>query len=116
MYDAPKGSSQYYIIERTGKVGQDRFLKTLGKVFLIGEDPDRSAKPSWGYCEHAFRFDTYTSACHWLMRWNPRGTHQLVYVDLDEGIRKYVPDGPVDPERFAERDWQEFHEMNGRSN
>ena len=116
MYDAPNGSTRYYIIERTNIVNQDRYLKTLGKMFLIGEDPDQSEAPTWGYCEHAFRFDSYTSACHWLMRWRPQGTHRLVHVDLDEGIKRYVPDGPVEPDCFAERDWREFTHMNGKSN
>lgn len=116
MYDAPNGSTRYYIIERTGVVHQDRYLKTLGKIFLIGEDPDQSSHPTWGYCEHAFRFDTYSAACHWLARWKPVGTHRLVHVDIDEGTKTYVTDGPVEPDRFAERDWKEFHHMNGRTN
>ena len=116
LYDAPNGSTQYYIIEQTGVVHQDRYLKTLGKTFLIGEDPDQSASPTWGYCEHAFQFDTYSAACHWLARWRPVGTHRLVHVDEDQGTRLYVMDGPVDQDRMDERDWQEFHHMNGKSN
>ena len=116
MYDAPNGSKRYYIIERTGVPLDERFLHTLGKMFLIGEDPDQSKQPTWMHCENAFRFDTYCAACHWLARWKPAGTHRLVYVDEDTDEFKYVMDGPVDQQRFDERDWQEYHHMNGKSN
>lgn len=116
MYDAPHGSKKYYIIERTGVPLTERYLCTLGKIFLIGEDTDQSKRPTWMHCENAFRFDSYTSACHWLLRWKPEGTHRLVYVNEETDEFKYVMDGPVDQERFDERDWKEYHHMNGRSN
>ena len=116
LYDAPKHSPRYYIIERCGVPLTERYLCTLGKMFLIGEDPDRSAHPTWMHCENAFRFDTYTAACHWLARWKPAGTHRLVYVDDEQDVFKYVMDGPVEPDRIDERDWREFHHMNGKSN
>jgi hypothetical protein len=124
MYDAPNGSTKYYIIEQTGVIDSKRYVKTLGKQFLINEDPDLSQDPTWGYSEHAFKFDSYTSACHWLLRWKPVGTHRLVYVEEEQDDKgrwinrtfKYVMDGPVDQERFDERDWKEYHHMNGKSN
>ena len=116
MYDAPNGSTRYYIIEQTGVPLHRRFLHTLGKTFLIGEDPDQSKRPTWSDGDQAFRFDSYTSACHWLLRWRPDGTHRLVYVDEEKDEFRYVMDGPVDQEHFDERDWREYHHMNGRSN
>ena len=116
MYDAPNGSKQYYIIERIGVPLCERYLHKLGKQLLIGESPDQSKPPSWERAHHAFRFNTYTAACHWLLRIRPDGTHRLVYVDENTDEFKYVMDGPVDQERFDERDWKEYHHMNGKSN
>ena len=116
FYDSPTPLSRYYVIERTGVLYHERYLKTLGKIFLIGEDPDQSKHPTWGYLEHAFQFASYTAACHWLARWRPAGTYRLVHVNDDEGTRTYCMDGPVEPDCFDERDWKEFHHMNGRSN
>ena len=113
MYDAPNGSKQYYIIERIGVPLCERYLHKLGKQLLIGESPDQSKQPSWDRAHHAFRFDTYTAACHWLLRIRPAGTHRLVYVDENTDEFKYVMEGPVDQERFDERDWKEYHHMNG---
>jgi hypothetical protein len=39
-----------------------------------------------------------------------------VYVDEEKDEFRYVMDGPVDQEHFDERDWREYHHMNGRSN
>ena len=116
MYDAPNGSKQYYIIERNGKGGSVLYLKTLGKTFLIGEDPDQSKEPTWSEEKYAFRFDAYTSACHWLLRWRPSGGNRVVYVDENTDDFIYADDGPVDKDRFDERDWREYHHMNGKSN
>ena len=112
MYDAPHSSTKYYIIERTGVPLDERFLHKLGITFLIGEDPSRAKDPVWAREELAFRFDTYTSACHWLLRWRPAGTHRLVYVNEETNEFKYVMDGPAEQERFDERDWKEYHHMN----
>ena len=115
MYDAPKGSKSYYILERVGVGLEERYLYKLGKMFLIGEDPDRSESPKWGRGQYAFRFDTYSAACHWLARWKPAGTHRVVYVNEDTD-RFQAVDRPVEPDRIDERDWREFHYMNGKSN
>ena len=115
MYDAPNGSKSYYVLERVGVGLDERYLHKLGKMFLIGEDPDRSERPRWSECKRAFRFDTYSAACHWLARWKPAGTHRVVYIN-EETDQFQAVDRPVEPERIDERDWQEFTHMNGRSN
>lgn len=115
MYDAPNGSKQYYIIERIGVPLCKRYLHKLGKQLPLWASVQREP-PIWDREHHAFRFDTYTAACHWLLRIQPPGTHRLVYVDESTDEFKYVMDGPVDQERFDERDWKEYHHMNGKSN
>lgn len=115
MYDAPYGSTQYYVLERVGAPIEERYLYKLGKMFLIGEDPDLSQDPKWSECKYAFRFDTYTSACHWLARWKPAGTHRVVHIN-EETDEFQAVDRPVEMDRFDERDWREFHHMNGKSN
>jgi len=107
---------QYYIIERCGVPLTERFLHTIGNTPVPGDGQALSQQPTWERAKHAFRFDTYTAACHWLLRWTPVGTHRLVYVDENTDVFKYVMDGPVDLERFEERDWREYHHMNGKSN
>ena len=115
MYDSKPGSKRYYIIERCGVPLTVRFLHTIGKIPVPGDGQALSKQPTWHEAKYAFRFDTYTAACHWLARWRPDGTHRLVYVDEDTDDFKYVMDGPAEPERFDERDWKEFHHMNGKS-
>lgn len=114
MYDAPNGSTKYYIIERNGPGGSVAYLKTLGKTLLIGEDPDQSEAPTWSEGKYAFRFDTYTAACHWLLRLRPDGGIRVAYVDESTDDFIYADDGPIDKERFDERDWKEYHHMNGK--
>jgi len=121
MYDVTPGGRQYYTIERCEVPLTERFLHTLGEMRPDGDDPERnyplqSKQPTWGEPKHAFRFDTYTAACHWLLRWKPQGTHRLVYINEDTTECKYVMDGPVERERFDERDWKEYHHMNGKRN
>ena len=116
MYDAPNGSKSYYILERVGVGLEERYLYKLGTAaFYIGESPDQSESPKWSRGKYAFQFDTYSAACHWLARWKPAGTHRVVYVNEDTDQFRAV-DRPVEPNRMDERDWREFHYMNGKSN
>ena len=115
-HNTSNSSTNYYIIERTGEPLDQRFLHTLGKTPVPGDGQALSQQPRWFDEKHAFRFDTYSAACHWLARWTPTGTHRLIYVDQDNDGFEYVMDGPVDQKRFDERDWKEYHHMNGKSN
>ena len=115
-HDTLTNSKQYYVIERCEVPLTERFLKTIGKTPVPGDGQALSDQPTWGLPPHAFRWDTYTAACHWLLRWKPQGTHRLVYINEDTTECKYVMDGPVDTERLDERDWKEYHHMNGKRN
>ena len=122
MYDSSNGSSSYYIVKQTFN-NVNRYMYHPGRVPIPwadkpGDGLALSQQPEWGFKEKAFRFDTYTAACHWLARWTPLGKHQLIHVsETDNGkVERYVPDGPVDPNRIDERDWREFHHMNGKYN
>ena len=104
MYDAPNGSKSYYVIERVGVVLKERYLHKLGKHVI-----------KWSECKYAFRFETYSAACHWLARYKPAGTHRVVYIN-EETDEFQAVDRPVEPDRMDERDWREFTHMNGRNN
>ena len=112
--------TKYYEIERVGVDPDQRYLRTLGRQLILNDPWDQPPKdPTFGRSDQWFKFDSYTGACHWLARWKPAGTYRVMWVEE-------APDGdcdtfewaqqPQQPERFTERDWQEFHHMNGKSN
>ena len=114
-------ATKYYVIERVGVESDQRFQKTLGHQLIINDPWDQKpSDPVFGRSDQWFKWDTYTGACHWLARWNLPGTYRVMYVeeyeDGDCDIFEWAENGPVDPERFDERDWKEFHHMNGKSN
>lgn len=117
MFDSPNSSSSYYIVEQTFNT-VNRYMYRPGRMPTPGDGQALTQEPEWRFKEKAFRFDTYTAACHWLARWTPLGKHQLIHVsETDSGkVERYVPDGPIDPDRIDERDWREFHHMNGKYN
>jgi len=116
MYDAKPSSTKYYVIEKVGEAYHERYLYKLGKIFLIGEFPDQSSSPEFNDINKAFRFDTYSAACHYLARWMLPGTYRVVWVDDENDIFEWAQDGPMEPSRFDERDWREYHHWNGKSN
>lgn len=113
--------TRYYVIEQVGVEPEHRFLKTIGRQ-LFEKDPwnGKSADPTFGRSDQWFKWHSYTGACHWLARWKPSGTYRVMYVEEDASgdadTFEWTETGPVDLESFDERDWQEFHHMNGKSN
>lgn len=116
MYDTPNGSTKYYVIERVGVEPEQRYVRSLGRQLILNDPWDQPPKdPTFGRGDQWFKFDSYTSACHWLARWTPAGTYRVVYVN-EETDQFQAVDRPVEPERMDERDWREFTHMNGKSN
>ena len=117
MHNASPVSTKYYIIEKVGAEHWARYLYKLGKTHIcLAPDTDKSENPTFKDGEQAFRFDTYTAACHYLARLMLPGTYRVMWVDDDNDIFEWAQDGPMEPSRFAERDWQEYHQWNGKSN
>lgn len=121
--DMPEHNSttetKYYVIEHVGAEPDQRYLKTIGRQLIL-HDPwaVKGAAPTFGQSDQWFKWHSYTAACHWLARWKPAGTYRVMYVKEDEDgdadTFEWAP-LPVEPNNFDERDWQEFHHMNGRS-
>lgn len=112
--------TKYYVIERVGVELEQRYLKTIGRQ-LIMNDPwdEKPADPTFGRSDQWFKWHSYTAACHWLARWKLAGTYRVMRVEEDaDGDADTFEWAlwPVEPESFHERDWQEFHHMNGKSN
>jgi hypothetical protein len=112
--------TKYYVIERVGVEPYERYLKTLGHQLIINDPWDKEpADPKFGYSDQWFKWHSYTAACHWLARWKPSGTYRVMYVEEDTSGDADTFDWapvPVEPGSFDERDWREFHHMNGKSN
>tara|TARA_A100001011_G_C13971265_1_gene699375 strand:+ start:198 stop:569 length:372 start_codon:yes stop_codon:yes gene_type:complete len=114
--------TRYYVIERVGVEPHERFLTKLGHQLMLifsSSFAQKPTDPTFGSSEHWFKWDTYTAACHWLARWKPPGTYRVMRVEEDADGDALVYEWaqqPVDQERFDERDWKEFHHMNGKSN
>ena len=114
----PAKGKKYYLIEHVGPHVEPwlKYLKDLGHQYIINDPWEQPARdPRFGLWEDAFRWETYCSACHWLARWRLPGTYKVMWVDEVNEEFEWAQDGPKEPNRFDERDWQEFHEWNGRS-
>ena len=104
--------TKYYIIERVGVEYNYRFMTNIGKMPMYG-NPLGATEPTFGSFLDAFKFPTYRNATHKLAHWKMPGTFRVMYVDEEEEVQHVTE--PVDKECFDERDWQEFHEENGKS-
>ena len=110
----PAWGKKYYLIEQVGVEYWKRYLTKIGKLPMTGDWTD-TQEPEFGLWEDAFRWDTYRGATHFLARWKMPGTYRVMWVDEDNDEFEWAVDGPKELDRFDERDWQEFHEMNGKS-